>query len=232
MTTFGALLDRWLRESPSRPLVTSYHEGARTELSVATYGNWVAKAASLLVDELDLGRGDRLRLDLPRHWLGPVLLGAAWRAGLQVVWEGAAEAVACGPDSVASWADRSGDLVVLASALDPLGRRFADGVPPGVLDVGAEIWSQPDAFVPCDPPAGTDPALPGLTQAELWEAAADGDLVEPGGRLLTDRNPASAQGWRAFAEPFARGGSLVLADGTDEALAGLGDSERVTDRWR
>lgn len=231
MTTFGDLLDRWLRETPARPLVTSYDGDARTELSVATYGNWVAKAASLLVDELDLGRGDRLRLDLPTHWLGPVLLGAAWRAGLQVVWDGEAEAVACGPASVASWAERTTDLVVLASAVDPLGRRFAEGVPSGVHDLGAEIWGQPDAFVAWDPPRDADPALPGQTHDQLWASAAAGELVDRGGRLLTTRNPASPEGWRGFAEPFARGGSVVLAGGTAEELAALTLTERVTDRW-
>ena len=51
--------------------------GERSELSVTTYANWVAKAASLLVEEHDLERGDALCLDLPAHWLGPVFLGAA-----------------------------------------------------------------------------------------------------------------------------------------------------------
>ena len=69
-----------LRADAGRPLVTFYDDatGERVELSVATYANWVAKTASLLVEELDLTRGDRIRLDLPTHWLGPVFLGAAW----------------------------------------------------------------------------------------------------------------------------------------------------------
>ncbi len=230
MTTFGTLLDRHLRDAPSRPLVTAYDAGARTELSVTTFANWVAKTASLLVDELDLHRGDRLRLDLPTHWLGPVLLGAAWRAGLQVTWEDDAEAVACGPAALPSWAAHASERVVLATALDPLGQRFAAGVPVGVHDLGAEVWSQPDAFVPWDPPTDDDLALPGLDQATLWQEAAAGTLLDGGGRLLTTHNPAAAHGWRGFAEPFARGGSLVLATpGAD--LDELAQSERATDRW-
>ena len=54
-----------LRREPGRPLVTFYDErsGERVELSVTTYANWVAKAASLLVDEHDLERGDVLLVE-------------------------------------------------------------------------------------------------------------------------------------------------------------------------
>ena len=108
MTTFAHLLGAELRRDPGRPLLTWYDDGAgeRVELSVATYANWVAKAASLLVDERDLERGDVLLVDLPSHWLGPVLLGAAWTAGLAVAFpspEVAPNAVVCGPASVATW---------------------------------------------------------------------------------------------------------------------------------
>jgi uncharacterized protein (TIGR03089 family) len=70
-----------------RPLVTWYHGalGLRVELSRATFGNWVAKTANLLVEELGLEPGDRVALLLPSHWLGPALLAACWRAGLCAV---------------------------------------------------------------------------------------------------------------------------------------------------
>ena len=74
--------------------------GERVELSVATYANWVAKTASLLVEEADLERGQRLLVDLPAHWLTPVFLGAAWTVGLEVVWDesaGAADGFVTGP---------------------------------------------------------------------------------------------------------------------------------------
>jgi uncharacterized protein (TIGR03089 family) len=231
VTTFAAQLERDLRDSPARPLVTAYDAGARIELSVASYANWVDKTASLLVEELELERGDRLLLDLPMHWLGPVLMGAAWRAGLQLVWEGTAQAVVCGPGSLPTWEDRTADLVVLATALDPLGQRFADGVPTGVHDLGVEVWSQPDVFLAVDPPGDDDLALPGLTQSELWSAAAAGDLLEPGGRLLTGRNPASADGYAGFTQTFAHRGSLVLAHGTDAELATIASEERTTAHW-
>lgn len=217
MTTFAEVLGGRLRTDPGQPLVTFYDErtGERVELSATTYGNWVAKTASLLVDEHDLERGQRLALDLPAHWLGPVFLGAAWTAGLVVVGpDDDADAVVCGPGSLERWAPHAADLPVLACSLLPLGVRFADGVPPGVHDVGVEVWSQPDAFMPYDPPAADDPATSGSysehTQAETWRAAAAGRLVSVGGRLLSEANPASPPGLATFTEPLACGGSLVL----------------------
>lgn len=217
MTTFAEVLGGRLRTDPGQPLVTFYDErtGERVELSATTYGNWVAKTASLLVDEHDLERGQRLALDLPAHWLGPVFLGAAWTAGLVVVGpDDDADAVVCGPGSLERWAPHAADLPVLACSLLPLGVRFADGVPPGVHDVGVEVWSQPDAFTPYDPPAADDPATSGSygehTQAETWRAAAAGRLVSVGGRLLSEANPASPPGLATFTEPLACGGSLVL----------------------
>ena len=240
MTTFPALLQRELSRDPGRPLVTFYDHasGERSELSVTTYANWVAKAASLLVEEHDLERGDALCLDLPAHWLGPVFLGAAWSAGLVVVGAeeaGTAEAVVCGPGSVAEHAARAGDVPVLACALLPMGVRFAEPLPEGVHDVGVEIWGQPDAFIAFDPPEADDVAVraPGLalSQSELWSAAAAGTLVTDGGRLLSAANPASPPELATFTEPLARGGSLVLVAHPDPArLESTSADERVTDR--
>jgi len=238
VTTFDAVLTRVLRDDPGRPLITFYDDatGERVELSLVTYGNWVAKAASLLVDEHDLARGDTVRIDLPPHWLGPVFLGAAWTAGLVVSDTERPDAVVCGPGSVPRWADGAADIPVLACSLLPLGARFADPLPDGVHDVGLEIWSQPDAFAPFDPPGDADPAydLGGerRTQSELWSAAAAGDLLADGGRLLSVANPTSPSGIATFAEPLARGGSLVLVAQADrERLEATYVAERATARF-
>ena len=140
---------------------------------MTTYANWVAKVASLLVEEHDLERGDVFLVDLPNHWFGPVFLGAAWTAGLAVAFpssEAAPNAVVCGPASVATWAPRADDLPVLACSLLPMGVRFADPLPSGVHDVGVEVWGQPDTFTPYDPPEGSDVALVDgpATQDELF----------------------------------------------------------------
>jgi uncharacterized protein (TIGR03089 family) len=219
MTTFADVLAKEQRRDPGRPLVTFYDlaGGERVELSVTTYANWVAKTASLLAEEADLARGDRLLVDLPAHWLTPVFLGAAWTVGLALVWDeadGAADAVVCGPDSVSRWSARAGGRPVVATALLPLGARFPDPLPDGVLDVGVEVWSQPDAFVALDPPGADDPAVPGMRHGDLWSAAAAGMLPRgvgfaDGGRLLTEVSPASPSGLASFVAPLARGGSTV-----------------------
>lgn len=238
VTTFPAILAEQLRTDAGRPLVTFYDDatGERVELSITTYANWVAKAASLLVEELDLERGSRLRIDLPPHWLGVVFLGAAWAAGLAVSDGPEPDAVLCGPEELATWASRAEDLPVLACSLRPMGVRFADGVPPGVHDVGLEIWSQPDSFIPWDPPRPDDTAVDlggtATTQSELWRAAAAGTLVADGGRLLSVANPASPPGIATFTEPLARSGSLILVSHAErERLEATYVAERATARF-
>ena len=234
MTTFAHVLTDLLRTEPGRPLVTYYDHatGERVELSVTTYANWVAKTASLLVEEHDLERGQGLHVDLPTHWLGPVFLGAAWTVGLVVTSPEEADAVVCGPDGLAAWAGRAADLPVLACSLLPMGVRFADPLPAGVHDVGVEVWSQPDAFVAWDPPGDDDLALPGISQGELWKAAAAGSLLTDGGRLFTEANPASPPGIATLVEPLARGGSLVLVSHADPArLDATYAAERATARF-
>jgi uncharacterized protein (TIGR03089 family) len=238
VTTFAAVLAGRLRQDPGRPLVTFYDDatGERVELSVTTYANWVAKAASLLVDELELERGATLRVDLPPHWLTPVFLGAAWTAGLVVSDTDGPDVVVCGPDQLDRWAPQAADRVVLACSLLPLGVRFAAPVPPGVHDVGVEIWSQPDAFVPWDPPGPDDAAvdLAGetRTQRQVWEAAAAGTLVPRDGRLLAAASPASPPLPATFGEPLVKGGSLVLVTRAEqERLEAIAVAEHTTARF-
>jgi len=239
VTVFADVLARQLRADSSRPLVTFYDDatGERVELSVTTYANWVAKTASLLVEEHGLERGQSLHVDLPPHWLGPVFLGAAWSAGLVVVGpEEAPDAVVCGPDGLARWTAHAADIPVLACSLLPLGVRFAEPLPPDVHDVGVDVWSQPDSFTPWDPPTADDPATGasygGATQGETWTTAAAGSLLTDGGRLLTEANPASPPGLATFTEPLARGGSLVLVVHAGPGrLDAVSTAERVTARF-
>jgi uncharacterized protein (TIGR03089 family) len=202
VTTFAVLLDQLLRDNPGRPFVTYYDEatGERTELSVTTYANWVAKTSSLFVEELDLERGGRLLVDLPAHWLTPVFVGAAWNVGLTVVRDGDADLVVCGPAGLVEYAGR---LPVLATALHPLGMRFSEALPAGVHDFGVEVWSQPDAFRPWDPATADDEALPGASQAELFGRAP----AQPGARLLTDLSPLAEPA--TLADALTGRGSLV-----------------------
>lgn len=233
MTTFATILTGLLQRDPGRPLVTFYDHasGERTELSVTTYANWVAKTASLLVEEYDLERGQRIRLDLPVHWLGPVLLGAAWTVGLTVTEGDDVDAYVAGPESLARWAPKAGGAVVLATALHPLGRAFDEPLPSGVHDLGVEVWSQPDVFVPYDPPGPHDPAVGEMTQQELWEMAAAGNALTDGGRLFTEANPASPSGLASFTEPLVKSGSVVLVARPDpDRVDQTYDAERATAR--
>ncbi len=238
MTTFAAVLTDLLRRDPGRPLVTFYDHGTgeRVELSRTTYANWVAKASSLLVDELGLEKGDTIRIDLPAHWLGTVFLGAAWNAGLVVTDSDEPTAVVCNPATLDRWAPAAAERVVLACALLPLGARFAEPMPAGVHDVGVEIWSQPDAFTPWDPPTADDAAvdLDGttLTQQEMWEAAAVGSMITDSGRLLSIANPASPPGIATFTEPLRKSGSLVLVTRAgQEQLEATYAAEHATARF-
>lgn len=211
-TTFAAHLDTQLRRDSSRPLVTFYDDrtGERVELSVATYANWVAKTASLLAEEHDLQRAGRLVVQLPTHWLGPVFLGAAWTIGAVVV-DDEPDVVVCGPVGVDSWSAHDADVPVVACALLPLGVRFGEPLPPGVHDFGVEVWGQPDAFVPWDPPEPGDEAVPGSSQAELFGGHGTTQ------RLLTTANPVERSGMASFIEPFLGGGSTVWVRNPDPA---------------
>ncbi|MCR1782728.1 TIGR03089 family protein [Nocardioides carbamazepini] len=236
-TTFPAVLAARLRTDPGQPLVTFYDHatGERVELSVTTWANWVAKASSLLVDELGLERGDRIALDLPPHWLGTVFLGAAWNCGLTVAAPDDADlvAVACGPDSLPDWSGRAAELAVLACALLPLGVRFAEPVPAGVTDVGVDIWSQPDAFQAWDPPQPDELAIEtagrSLTPAPMGSEAAGTGLVGAG-RLLTVADPVMEPA--ILCEPLLSGGSLVLvARAEPERLEATYVAEHATARF-
>ena len=234
MTTFSAVLAGLLAADPGRPLVTFYDEstGERTELSVTTWSNWVAKVSSLLADELEVEHGSRLLVDLPAHWLGTVVLGAAGSCGIEVVWDGEADAVVTGPAGIERWGPTASRIPVVATALLPLAGPFVDGVPTGVHDLGVEVWSQPDAFSAYPEPEDTDLAVAGVSQAELWRSAAAGDQLSDGGRLLSEVNPASPPGLASLLAPLTRSGSLVLvAHASTDRRDRIAADERVTDRF-
>ena len=72
---------------PGRPRITVYDDtdsptrGERIELSARVLANWVAKAANLLRDDLDVGPGSVVLLDLPPHWRTLYWAFAAWSVG-------------------------------------------------------------------------------------------------------------------------------------------------------
>jgi uncharacterized protein (TIGR03089 family) len=241
--SFTDVLSASLRADPARPLVTFYDDGTgeRVELSVTTYANWVAKTAGLVQDELDVERGDLVLVDLPTHWLGAVWLGAAWSGGQAVTTDPAmadeADLVVCGPQGVDGYAARAGSVPVVALSLRPLGAAFADPLPTGVVDYGAVVLAQPDAFAPLDPPGPEDEAWctpdGARTQSELVAETAADPLLDEGGRLLTDVNPCSAEGLGTLLSPLLRGGGTVWVANPDESRwQQRCDEERATAQLR
>lgn len=241
--SFPDVLAAALRAEPARPFVTFYDDrtGERVELSVTTYANWVAKTAGLVQDELDVERGGLVLVDLPTHWLGAVWLGAAWTGGQVVTTDSAlvgdADLVVCGPEGVEQYAEHADSVPVAALSLRPLGARFAEPLPTGVVDYGAVVLAQPDVFVPLDPPSQDDDAWRETggtrTQAELLTAAEEAPLVEQGGRLLTDLNPCSPQGTPTLLSPLLRGGGAVWVAHPDESRwKQRYDEERATAQVR
>ncbi|MGY0539809.1 TIGR03089 family protein [Nocardioides sp. YJ-D4] len=229
MQTYPETLAQALRTDPGGPFVTFYDEasGERQELSTTTYANWVAKASGLLLDEHGLERGDSIRIDLPTHWLATVFLGAAWNTGLVVTDSDSPDAVVCGPETLSAWADDAAKRPTLACSLLPFGVRFADPLPQGVHDVGIEVWGQPDAFTPWDPPAADDAATSwdGVETSHADLFGGDGKAV----RLLSTVPSASPAGAELLASLLAGGGSLVLVtNATDERVKAVASSERAT----
>ena len=183
------LLDRALRADPARPLLTFYDDATdeRTELSVATFANWVAKTANLLQDDLGAGPGATVSVDLPPHWQAAVWLQSAWMLGLQVVPPAAAAEIAViGYDGRAPAG--AGDVVALG--LGPLGLPRRDAAPPAgtTLDFDREVHGHGDRFVPAERPDAAAPAFTSgdrvLTGADLGAAAQTGPALPAGARLL------------------------------------------------
>ncbi|WP_051706811.1 TIGR03089 family protein [Nocardioides aequoreus] len=210
-TTFPDLLASRLRHAPGAPLVTYYDDatGERTELSVTSYANWVAKHANLWVEELDLEPEESTVLvDLPGHWLVPVLLGGAWAAGVAVTTDLATpyDVVVTEASGAATYAD--GEATVVACSLHPFALPSSDPLPPGVLDHG-HLWpGQSDVHVPVLP-VGPDTVAwraAGVTvsQSELLARAAGLGLPQ-GGRLLTTAHPAHEQGVPDLLAPLLTG---------------------------
>ena len=235
MTTFPQVLSGLLAHDPGRPLVTFYDDatGERTELSVTTYANWVAKVASLLVDELEVEQRQSGTGRPPRPLARPGgagrCLGRRPRGGL---------------------GGRAGRGRDRTRRPRPVGRR-------GDTDPGGRQRPAPARRSVPRSPAGRRPRSrrrgvvaarrvrrmagaggrrprrsPASPSAELWRAAAVGIQITDGGRLLSETSPASPSGLASFTEPLARSGSMVLVTHTsEERRERIAADERVTARF-
>lgn len=230
-----------LRAYPDRtqPLVTHYDGPvSRVELSVATLGNAVAKAAGLLRDGLGLSPGSVVSIDLPLHWQVPVWTCAALAVGAQcgralpdhvdvriVGSQGLAAVLADGP-GVGLTARSSADEV-LACSCDAFGLPVPGGVPPGVIDVGVEVRAYPDAFSP-EPSADRARVLHEGAWLD-WSAIAP---APKGSRLWVDEaTPPDALLVSCAIAPLLGGASVVIGTGLAHERAGaIRAAEGVTGR--
>ncbi|MDT0304552.1 TIGR03089 family protein [Streptomonospora wellingtoniae] len=192
-------LDLWrsaVAADPARPFATVYDEatGGRVELSYATFDNWVAKTANMLVDGLGAEPGDRVGLALPLHWQSLVWLLACFSTGTTAV-AGApgtvpdCEIAVADPDRLPAALD-TGAREVVGTSLHPLGAPLAE-CPPAAADYGVEVRGYGDRFaaaaidpaapafeVPGDAAGGTD-----LLGAEVAAGASSGAELAASARL-------------------------------------------------
>ncbi|BDZ42848.1 hypothetical protein GCM10025865_21470 [Paraoerskovia sediminicola] len=157
--------------APGTPRVTWYgDDGERIELSGAVLENWVAKSTNLLVEELDVGPGSTVALDLPVHWRSVVWALASWQAGGTVaISDGQHDPSDGGPGSAADVAvttrpDAWGSTAdVVAVALPALARRYPDPLPAGAVDAASAVMTYADqvGWVP-----STDADAPALAPGD------------------------------------------------------------------
>jgi uncharacterized protein (TIGR03089 family) len=230
--SFNVAAERLTGRYGDKPFVTWYDDqrDQRVELSYRTFGNWVAKTANLLVDELGAGPGDRVGAILADHWQTPIVMAACWRAGTQLVVIDPASPDQPTPSLVAAFVREEflaateamlGETVVVALTADLLGRGEHDLGK--ALSFSRLVPSMGDEF-----DGGPDPGGDALTAG--GEAATMGGLLEraaalagrtglaEGDRLLSGRPLLTVDGAVAgLLAPFTRGAGVVLVAGLDPA---------------
>ncbi|HZZ96202.1 MAG TPA: TIGR03089 family protein [Jatrophihabitantaceae bacterium] len=230
---FGELL----AAEPARPFVTYYDEasGERTELSVRSLANWVAKTHFLLIDELGLGTGDAAFVALPAHWISvPAVLGCL-TAGLALSTEPAAASVAFVAPSTADLARGVPDVYAVAPSSAAVG--FGAAVPDGVSDYVVAVRPQADAWAGVRLVATpSDPGIDARSRAEVvtaTQARANELGIGHGTRSLSTRDWSGPSDWiDTLLLPLSVGGSIVYVRNApdEELVARRMQQERATAR--
>lgn len=230
------LLHAALAEDTSRPLITFYDEstGERVELSVATVANWVSKTANMLQDSLGADETTTVRQRLPVHWESCTWLLACWSVGCVVTFEHDADVdlAVVGPRG---WEGEDADDIV-ALSLRPLGARFAEPLPAGIVDYNAEVLGHGDHFTPHLPPGDETPALR-RTDGEVSHARLvheTSNRVDDHARMLLVGDHDQDEQAMALLTTLGAAGSLVLVRDpsgsglTEERRAAIAADERVS----
>jgi uncharacterized protein (TIGR03089 family) len=213
------VLAQLVGSDPARPRVTFYDDsvnaGERIELSAKVLANWVSKAANLLTEELEIGPGDVVRLDLPaQHWRSLYWALAVWSVGatLDVRRDGPAQLLVTTDARRAVSTDTDATVLVTLAAL---ARRHADPVPDDVIDEARDLSAYADQFEPWEQPSQDDVALVDDTGAYTYA-----DVVpDPGWPTGSRVNVAGDAGptLRHALAAWAVDGSVVLVLGPDDA---------------
>ena len=230
--SFNVAAERLTGRYGDKPFITWYddHRDERVELSYKTFGNWVAKTANLLVDELGTEPGDRVGAVLADHWQAPIVLAACWRAGVSIVVldpdqpdpppEGLVAAFV--REEHLGFAEAAlGGTTVVALTADLLGRSQRDLG--RALSFSRLVPSMGDEFDGGPDPDGDALTAGGeaATMAGLREQAAvlagrtglgDTDRLLSGRPLLTVGGAAAG-----LLAPFLSGAGVVLSAGLDPA---------------
>jgi uncharacterized protein (TIGR03089 family) len=227
--SFNVAAERQIGRYGDKPFCTWYDDqrDERVELSYKTFGNWVAKTANLLVDELGAGPGDRVGV-LATHWQTPIVLAACWRAGVGVVAAGPGDldlsglvAVFVHEEQLAAVAAVPAGTAIVALIADVLGRGGRDLG--RALNFSRIVPSMGDVFDGGPGPTGaalTAGASSATMDQLLERAAALAGRVGLGDadRLLSGRPLLTADGAVAgLLAPFASGAGVVLVGHLDPA---------------
>jgi uncharacterized protein (TIGR03089 family) len=227
LLTIVDVLGQLVARNSGIPFLTYYDDatGERTELSVATLDNWVAKTANLLVDGAGLGPGDLAQVLLPPHWQAAAVLLGCWRAGLTVVARGDQSGGGHAQVGFATAASaqqlRADERYALS--LEPLGMAFRSGPPDGMLDYVIEVRGFADHHT--GPWPGLDtPATQALTHRDLIRSGrehagalpTEADSGRRAARVLIDGDAVDDPlDW--LVAPMLAGASIVLCRNLDPA---------------
>ena len=227
--SLGTLLLDQVRRQGHQPLLTFYGAGTgeRTELSYATFDNWVSKTANLLAEECDAGVGTRVALAVADHWTGAAVVAATWKLGALIVAADAQADVQVVAEGDAP-SDGGGSVVVVGAGMGGRVTGDADG-----LAYGDEVLAFGDDY---DDPGVSldDPALIAgghtWSQAELLRKAWD--ALAPDDRLLSTAGLDTAEGIAVgLLAPITAAASVIWCPGmTEEDAARHARNERATHR--